>query len=128
MSISFSKLFFYSPDPWDGILDATKHSAAPKQNADGMKEIGEFMPDIVGEDPITFDEDCLYLSVYSRNPSKAANLPVSTLFFKSNLSLYSLYYAEVFNQFAEPTSSPLCAYRQPSSIIRRNVAVAANRW
>jgi len=45
-----------------------------------MDFIQEYMPAIIVDDlTITHDEDCLYLSVYTSNPSKTANLPVSVL-------------------------------------------------
>ena len=69
----------FRPEPWDGLLDASKHSAVPIQNQDGMKDILNYMPGVVDESPKTFDEDCLYLSVYTSNPSKTANMPVSIL-------------------------------------------------
>ena len=46
--------------------------------------------------------------------------------FKSNLSLYSLYYAEVCNEFAGPISASLRLHGKHSSF--RNVAVVASRW
>ena len=72
-------IFFiqFRPDSWDGILDATKQAPAPIQDTEGMAMLYDFMPELVEEHPQIYDEDCLYLSVYTSNPSKTANLPVS---------------------------------------------------
>ena len=66
----------FSPEPWDGVLDATKHSASPVQNRRLMSGLVESLPLIVDQDSKTYNEDCLCLSVYTTNPSTAEKLPV----------------------------------------------------
>ena len=68
----------FSPEPWDGILDATKHSSVPMQDKQMMTDQTQFMPGFDADEVITSDENCLYLSVYTSNPCNSANLPVST--------------------------------------------------
>jgi len=58
------------------------HSAVPIQNPKRMAMLFEYMPEVVNEYPVKYDEDCLYLSVYTSNPSKTANLPVSAFILK----------------------------------------------
>ena len=70
-------LTVFRPDAWNGILDATKHSASPAQDPSFMDGLSDYLPIIAYQDPKTYSEDCLYLSVYTSKPSATAKLPVS---------------------------------------------------
>ena len=70
MTLIFHQLF--SSDPWDGILDATEHSALPIQNEGMMEGLLEYLPLIDNEDEKNYSEDCLYLSVYTPRPAQAS--------------------------------------------------------
>jgi len=75
-------LRFSAPQPcdnWDGVYEATSTKPFPQQDP----EFSEKMDDIIvmpkskySDEVKTFHEDCLYLNVYTSNPSKTANLPV----------------------------------------------------
>jgi len=46
-----------------------------------MTEIMNYSPAIFEDPTKTYDEDCLYLRVYTSNPTSSANMPVSSLLF-----------------------------------------------
>ena len=42
-----------------------------------MEGLLQYLPLFNDQNPVAYDEDCLYLSVYTSNPTSAAKLPVS---------------------------------------------------
>jgi len=72
-------IVLFSPEPWNEILDSTKHSSSPVQDIKLMDGLTESLTLIADQNPKTYNEDCLYLSVYTSKPSETTNLPVSTL-------------------------------------------------
>ncbi|CAK8697499.1 cocaine esterase-like [Clavelina lepadiformis] len=85
-SIPFAKpplgeLRFEPPErsePWQGILDGTKMSPRPLQDEAFEEELYGNLPLLnqFEENLSDFSEDCLYLTVYTSNPSATANMPV----------------------------------------------------
>ncbi|XP_076802958.1 fatty acyl-CoA hydrolase precursor, medium chain-like [Clavelina lepadiformis] len=65
-------------EPWEGVLEATKLSASPLQSVELNDYVDRYVParNEFGDDFRNFSEDCLYLNVFTSNPSKAANMPV----------------------------------------------------
>ena len=63
------------------MLEATKLSASPLQSVELNDYVDRYVParNEFGDDFRNFSEDCLYLNVFTSNPSKAANMPVKTL-------------------------------------------------
>ena len=72
----------YRATPWDGVLDGTVGSCLPIQCKELLKDIEGFMaiPCEFEESFEDFNEDCLYLDLYTSNLEKDANRPVSYLF------------------------------------------------
>ncbi|CAK8697513.1 unnamed protein product [Clavelina lepadiformis] len=65
-------------EQWEGIRDATKPSSVPVRDQHSCEVVRPYAI-IVDEFEEGFSqagEDCLYLDVYTTNPSKEANLPV----------------------------------------------------
>jgi len=64
--------------PWDGVLDGTVGSCMPIQCKELLKDIEGFMaiPCEFEESFEDFNEDCLYLDLYTSNLEKDANRPV----------------------------------------------------
>ncbi|CAK8697498.1 unnamed protein product [Clavelina lepadiformis] len=66
-------------EPWQGILDGTKMSPRPLQDDAFEEELyGNLLLLNQFEENLShFSEDCLYLTVYTSNPSTTANMPVT---------------------------------------------------
>jgi len=86
-SIPFAKppvgdLRFEAPQPpgnWEGVYDATTLKPSPQQDPEFQSKTLHLMVKATSkyeDDYLKFDEDCLYLNVYTTNPSKDADLPV----------------------------------------------------
>ncbi|CAK8697509.1 unnamed protein product [Clavelina lepadiformis] len=83
-------------EPWDGIRDCVEGDPIPQQSIDAIKELNFYRPEVqeFENDNELVDEDCLYLRVYTNNPNKKADMPVSMLVavvglcFSSPVSIY----------------------------------------
>lgn len=69
------------PESWSGVRDATSYGASSPQLVDGGGGFRDAISAGLGIEPpeaeeLEYDEDCLYLNVFTANPSKEANLPV----------------------------------------------------
>ena len=75
--IHFKIFLSVSPEPWDGILDASEHSPSPHHDSTLMIKLRTMLPLLDDRIPKSHSEDCLYLSVYTTNPSEDQNRPVN---------------------------------------------------
>jgi len=68
-------------EPWEGVLDGTKLKNSPMQSEAMVKGLEPFCPftNEFNEDINKFDEDCLYLKIYTSNPD--AKMPVMVWFY-----------------------------------------------
>ena len=59
-------------------MDGTKAAKSPVQSLEFFNAYKDMMPfsEDFGEKWTDMSEDCLYLSVYTSNPSPSANMPV----------------------------------------------------
>jgi len=74
-------LRFEPPQPienWEGIYDATKTKPMPAQDQEWFEKVDKYLPVMneFFEDFTESSEDCLYLNVYTNNPTFMANMPV----------------------------------------------------
>lgn len=75
------ELRFEPPQPmgqWDGIYEATKTMPMPAQDKEWLEQVDKYLPVMneFFEDFNETSEDCLYLNIYTNNPTFMANQPV----------------------------------------------------
>jgi len=65
-------------EPWEGIYDCTKTAPMPAQDKEWHDQVDKYLPVMneFFEDFSETSEDCLYLNVYTNNPTFMANMPV----------------------------------------------------
>jgi len=65
-------------EPWDGVLDGLPSAPLPIQAQELGKDLEYWMcvPNEFDEDMESFEEDCLYLNVWTSSTDKSAKLPV----------------------------------------------------
>lgn len=88
------KFAFFRCEPWEGVLDGTKLKNSPMQSEAMVKGLEPFYPftNEFNEDINKFDEDCLYLKIYTSNPD--AKMPVcsTTHYICILIKNYQLFY------------------------------------
>ena len=68
------------PNKWDGVYRAVTLKPRPKQDLQVTNRYAWYSIEAdngFDDDHGQFSEDCLYLNVYTTNPTKIANMPVS---------------------------------------------------